>query len=290
MFLSERHVLFAHRVQDGGYPELVLTVIDFKSAPSERTIILKLAHTCKMTFPRLKDACDVLAISLRSDPSPGWKPHRDLAVPFHRDRCERLFVLTAWFSERQLLKPLLFFIPSSTVLRHVERCESDTTLRGQTIPWDDWGPSGVRLWPAPRRPPHMWVCFVYGMSFVGVMRRRDLSKIQVFDFNQLAVRKRLSETMAEGNESLADVVVQSSRNKGVFQGEGSVITSLPFLRRTFRAPSSLMGREEPTIMLSEDSLIMMNNVSPLYALSEVPMIDVTMYQSEGIQQYRVFNF
>lgn len=267
-FLSERHVLVTYvRGIDEEEPELVLGVFDFLSSPEEKMSWKDMKYVCELLFPPLTESAEVLAVMLRSDPAPGWQPDRNLTVPFYKARDERLFVLTSWFAAGDQIRPLLLFFLSSSVLSHVERIESGDCSKGSRIPWEEWGPSGSRLFPAPINHSPVWVCYVHGTSFIcsTEARRRDQPrKLQILDFNQLGLKKVLTGHGDEDDEE-ADVITSALDSGplgfGVFAG--LVSTSLRYQRRVIEIPGRV--NSIGACMVSDDSIIMVYSVCPVHA-------------------------
>ncbi|KAH8099418.1 hypothetical protein BXZ70DRAFT_943596 [Cristinia sonorae] len=252
-FLTDRHVILSLvREHDEHESEVVLAVADFKSASPEKVHCGDVEFTCEFQYPALRHDAQVLAVTLRADPSPGWVPHH-LSTPFNKDRNERLLVITLWaqirLGEHNHVQPLLHFVPSSTILRYLgQRTEGE--LPSITVPWEKWGPSGSRMLESLPRHSPTWVCYVHGMTFV---RHSPIDKlprklVQILDFNQVAVKRALADPLF----SLGEVICEPTRvSLQLFQGD--VTTSLPFQLKTVTLPP---WREFGSPMVSEDSIVM----------------------------------
>jgi len=114
--------------------------------------------------------------------------------------------------------------------------------------WNEWGPRGTRMMPAPSGHSTVWVCYVFGTKFVSPKRRMGaLKAIHIYDFNQLALGRA-----ADGGS--AEVVDYETAIKGrVFQDE--VTTWLPFREWTYHPPATEAAGNFDAVMLSEDSLL-----------------------------------
>jgi len=95
--------------------------------------------------------------------------------------------------------------------------------------WDDWGPQHSRMVMLERFEP-VWVCYVHGTRFVRNLpivdrvTRAVTSRLEIWDFNQLSIRR--DEDYGEQN------VDKSTIPKGYELFANDVTTSLPFRRST----------------------------------------------------------
>ena len=244
--------------------EPALLVVDFVSAQNDPTNILDLEYECALDFPLMLPWARALAISVRSDPSPSWSPNPDLKVPFYTARYDRLFVITFWVVDRDDMNILLLFVPSSTILSKLRSLPSDD--RGKRFVWEQWGPDGTHLRIAPRGHSLVWVCYVFGMSFVAPYKpslhvvQDDLGRplfemIQIFDFNQVAI-KQIQAGGATHERQETAIITQPSLvtlSKIFFH---RIETRLPYRLKTTHIPNQFNSA-----MLSEDAIVTVSDVS-----------------------------
>lgn len=271
-FVTDRHILLAVvdnpliDPEEDGLIERSLIVVDFKTAPKESTSLGDLNFECALDLPRMLPTASVVAISARSDPAPNWTPSPDLKVPFHTARRDRLFVITIWVAGGGNVSALLLLVPSSTIVAKLDSVSPDE--RGRRFDWEEWGPSGTHLRLAPREHTMIWVCFVFGSSFIAPYRPHNPSPllpppgpkmIQIFDFNQLAIKRLLDEGVEDESE-VSHVITKPSTvilNR-IFPNP--VVTSLPYRWRTKKAPHH-PGYTFESAMLSEDAIVTVTSVS-----------------------------
>ncbi|OBZ79706.1 hypothetical protein A0H81_00991 [Grifola frondosa] len=143
-FLSDRHVLIVGvnlpdaPLEDQQQPGLVLFVIDFLKTPADTQDIKDVDFLCTFHYPTLSPLATPLAMTVRSDPAPSWKPHHDLLVPFYTSREDRLIVVTLWVADRLVVRSLLLLVPSSILLSRVNSLAPGEFKRH--FPWEEWGP------------------------------------------------------------------------------------------------------------------------------------------------------
>ncbi|KAI0788515.1 hypothetical protein C8Q75DRAFT_768748 [Abortiporus biennis] len=267
VFLSDTQILVSHLggLNDDSEVEPVLGVIDFTEASNVRTPIKDIGFLCLFRFPLMRSWAAPLAVHLRSDPAPSWKPHPDLQVPFHVAREDRLYVVTAWIAEGVAVKTLVLFLPSQTIFKHLKALTPEE--KGRCLNWDEWGPTGSRLLTAPFNHSATWVCYVHGMAFASVWRSPmvgDERYLQIYDFNPLAVKKFRAD-LKEGGDYKEDE--EDPRITTVIIDEPAhlpsaanlfinpVVTTLPFLWKKFPVDDTRFV----AVMLSEDSVIMVSS-------------------------------
>ena len=274
-FLTSRYILIAtfpdeDPDDDGNFAHTIssrILVVDVDAAPDQPTLPSELDYLCALHYPTLSDNFTTIAMSLRSDPGPHWRPHPSLKVPFHISRTDRLFAITLWLTEGHTHVALLSLIPASTILAAIASLAPGETRRD--FEWSEWGPHGSRFLVAPSRHTTVWVCYVYGTTFVMVLRSGSQQVIMTLDFNELDIRRTLSRAGPESEENElrtenARLVTEITefRRAGVFQEP--VHTSLPYWLRKTR-PFGGEGAEGEghfdAVMVSEDSLVMVANVS-----------------------------
>lgn len=251
------------------HTEPSLLVVNFLKAPKEPTTVMELEFECALHFPIMFPSASALAISVRSDPSPLWTPHPDLKVPFHTAQRNRLFVITLWVAEGANISTLMLFVPSSTILAKLNSLSPGDS--GVRFEWGEWGPTGTQMRFAPRGHSMVWVCYVFGMSFVAPYRPGPpqavdppgATRVQMFDFNQLAVNHQL----AEGDKAIDDdddedevtrVITEPSTVTLPRIFTRQIVTSLPY-----RWSMKEVSHEQTfdSVMLSEDSIVTVSSVS-----------------------------
>lgn len=256
-FVDQEHVLLG--TIRGHKP--LLQVINFKKSPNEVVSIEEADYACVFHCPPLRPEATTLAISVRSDPAPGWEPNPALQVPFYTAPKERLFAITIWISERAVVHTLLLFIPFSTITSRLVAPIAEG--HGRDFGWDEWGPNGSRLMKAPGGHSMVWVCYISGTSWIGPQYTPEYEEppigpkaIQILDFNQLAIRRdstqgdhsdvtevNLTETVLE----LDDVFLHT------------VTTRLPYRKRTINVPRH-QNSTYNAVMLNEDSIVTVTSV------------------------------
>ena len=268
-----------------------LLVIDLETAPNHPIRFTDLDYLCSFRYTVFSSTFTPITILLRSDPSPDWAPHPSLHVPFSVSRKDRLFVATIWMLEVHVPICLLSLFPASTLLGKIEGIPAGETRRRFT--WDEWGPSGSRLLLAPSTHTSVWVCYVYGMTFAMAYRQGSQKMIVTYDFNQLEVRRRAAaakynQDVVGGNSGGGDASAVGANGvvRAIEGGERAPVKSRETLvteatklihARIFTTPvqtalpyrmkrTQLFGVEGEghfaATMISEDSLIMVLNVSP----------------------------
>ncbi|RDX52578.1 hypothetical protein OH76DRAFT_168578 [Lentinus brumalis] len=267
-FLTSRYILLTTYPdedpdEEGNFPHTItsrILVLDLDAAPDAPAKLSELDYLCAFHYPMLSNNFTTLAMSLRSDPGPHWRPSPSLKVPFHISRTDRLFVNTIWLTDGHAHIALLSLIPASTFLSALSSLAPGETRRD--FEWSEWGPRGSRFVVAPSRHTPVWVCYVYGMTFAMVLRAGSQQVIMTLDFNQLDIQRTLcSEGEAQTTEN-ARLVTETTefRRAGVFREP--VHTSLPYWLRKTR-PLGGEGSEGEghfeAVMISEDSLIMVSS-------------------------------
>ena len=229
--------------------------------------VLDVAFECAFHYPVMFPHASALAISVRSDPSPLWTPHPDPQVPFHTAQWDRLFVITLWVDDGDYISTLMLFVPSFTILNKLNSLAPD--ISGERFEWEDWGPSGTQMRFAPRGHSMVWVCYVFGMSFVapyrpGLPNAADqppgATRIQMFDFNQLAIKRHLAEgpKLDEGEDEVTRVITEPSTVTLNRIFTRPIITRLPYRWRMKEVSET---QTFDSAMLSEDSIVTVSSVS-----------------------------
>lgn len=259
-FLTERLILV------GGFGDVEfnlsqprLFVVDLERGKGERTQFDDVDYLCAFLYPACYPWVHPLGFLIRSDPCTDWSPHPSVQVPFSIGPGPRLYIVTIWVMQGEEVTLIDLFALSNTFLDHV-----DTLGEGETrhdFEWSEWGPAGTRMI-ADAPHSHVWACYVFGTRFSAIIcgqegRRRGSRILEVWDFNQLGIRRDIRQEGAESCEiewHVGDISVLGSR---VFVGE--VHTRLPYrvLRRKLGAPSE----GDPVFteaMCSEDSVILVD--------------------------------
>lgn len=238
-------------------------VLDLEKTKEQAVAVSDLDYLCTFHYPAMSDTFSTIAMSIRSDPGPSWRPHPSLKVPFHVSRQDRLFVVTLWVTEVHHFA-ILTLIPSSTFLTHIQSLSPGETKRD--FEWSEWGPEGSRLIAAPSTHTSVWVCYVYGMTFAMALRSGSQQVIVTLDFNRLDIRRSRYGLGGEGVQPTPDARLVTEptaiSTRRLFKEE--VSTGLPYWLRKTR-PFGGEGAEGEghfeAVMLSEDSLIMVSSVS-----------------------------
>lgn len=235
-----------------------LRVYDLKAATGLPVHIRDADFELALDFPLMQQDGAVLAVAIRADPAPTWKPSDDLQVPFHVAHNDRLFVLTVWVAEGHNITSLILFVPSSTALSRLSTVE-----KNQHFSWSTWGPSGSRMRIAPAGHSMVWVCYVYGQSFIAPYRERFQAfqtprgpkMLQLFNFNQLAVQRALTQ---EHDENVEIITKGSELTvEGVFTEP--ITTYLPYIWRKSEVPYHAEHTFDG-VMLGEDAIITVTSV------------------------------
>ncbi|KAI0094795.1 hypothetical protein BDY19DRAFT_988597 [Irpex rosettiformis] len=254
------------------HPEPALQIFNYKNASNNLTDIEDASFECSLQLPTLQAWVAPLAMSVRSDPSPRWQPSPDLKVPFFTSRNDRLFVVTLWVAEGGTIYTLLLFVPLSTIM---SRLKSRGSFGGEYV-WDEWGPHGSRMMKAPGGHSMIWVCYVFGQSFVSPWRTEDYTEvpvgakaIRILDFNQLAVKKDVAEG-PDHEPAVTEVVQNSSVLELGMILLHPVRTYLPYRTKTIRVPLH-EDHAFNAVMLNEDTI-------------------VTVTSNPNVRQYRILSF
>ncbi|KAI0356942.1 hypothetical protein OH77DRAFT_183926 [Trametes cingulata] len=265
-FLTSHHVLLGSlpavaigedNLFHGDDPRLL--VIDLERLSGEHEMDFNdLDYLCEFHYPALTDNFAVIGLSIRSDPAPNWTPSPGLKVPFHVARQDRLFVITLGVIHGNMqVIPLISLVPSSTFLACLDKIAPGETRRA--FEWSEWGPAGSRLMPGLPTHSSVWVCYVYGMTFVMSARSGSQRVVMTLDFNQLAVRRARQQGRKRDTYSAINDDNRLSAPSGVFTEE--VKTSLPHIIRR----SGPLGAEGEghfdAAMISEDSLVLVASQS-----------------------------
>lgn len=241
-------------------------VVDFTRCPKEAITLDTLKYQCAFELPPILPTASVIGISVRSDPAPSWAPNPDLKVPFHIARDDRLFVFTIWVAEGDGVIAILLLVPSSTFTSKLKSLSPEDDER--RFDWEEWGPSGAHMRHAPHSHSTIWVCFVFGSSFIAPFRPGTPEAllppvgpkmVQIFDFNQTAI-KRLAHDGVRDESTVSHVITKPSKLTLSRIFPSPVVTSLPYRWRTKRVPHG-STHTFGSVMLSEDAIITVTSVS-----------------------------
>ncbi|KAI0719847.1 hypothetical protein C8T65DRAFT_635381 [Cerioporus squamosus] len=265
-FLTPRHLLLAPfgnnpTVHDGMLYDAPrkprILVVDLDLVSHEPVQLNDLEYICEFLYPELQPACHVRGTTIRSDPSPHWRPHPSLQVPFSVARDERLFVVALRLVQRRQHHTLLSFIPSSTLYAFLSSIPIGKTRH--TFTWADWGPQGSRFYVTPVTA--VWICYVYGMSFVFLSRNGSRQVVNVLDFNQCYIRRARTDPDREPASQNALLVTKATMLAKGELFEGRVQTSLPYREtETMNFDQEREGRIDAA-MIDEDSLILVSSLT-----------------------------
>ena len=256
--MTEKHVLIGLLCTSKRINRPNLRVIDFKASSCLAGSVEEAEFLCSFRYPKFSSVVsEVIEMTIRSDPSPSWTPNSELKVPFSSATQNRLFVVTLLIIRRGHMHQdtITLFVPSSTLLRHIE---TDRGVGGRLLKWKEWGPDGTRMIPFLFYQP-VWVCNVFGMKAVTFGDDVDPLTITVYDFNQLVLRRAL-QTEPDSRE-----------DAGVEEGDKSagklflhfIETSLPYSKRTRVLD---MGEEVDGLLCSEDNLIIVVSVRFVFSV------------------------
>ncbi|KAG2049910.1 hypothetical protein BDR06DRAFT_918460 [Suillus hirtellus] len=254
-FLTPQLLLVGTVMDETGVTEPRLFVLDI-SKPSTKKVALTNDCVCVFGFPSFDFVVSPVTILIRSDPSPGCKPNSEAHVPFSIAHGQRLFLITTWVEEKQETVSYDLFVPENVLLSSVMALPPQT--RRHVINWNEWGPTGTRFLKSPPHP-HVWTGNVFGSKFVSFVTDtagRSSQTLQIWDFNQLAIKRAAALGFEKENTRLVnDTTV--IKDKAFAR---RVRTSLPYTitTRTLPPPRS---PGEPTFtnaMLDEDTIVLVN--------------------------------
>ncbi|KAG6381041.1 hypothetical protein JVT61DRAFT_5437 [Boletus reticuloceps] len=268
-FLTERLILVGGFGDIGGFGDVTfnlrqprLFVVDLDSSKGERTDFDEAEYLCAFLYPACYPWVHPLRFLIRSDPCTDWTPHPSVQVPFSIGPGPRLYIVTIWIMQGEEISPIDLFVLSDTLLDHIGTLRKGETRRD--FEWSEWGPAGTRMM-AQVPHSHVWVCYVFGTRFSSITgggrenRHRESRMLEVWDFNQLGIRRDIGRegSGAEWSEVEWHVGDTSVLRGKVFLGE--VRTRLPY--RVFRRKLAAPLEGEPAFteaLCSEDSIILVD--------------------------------
>lgn len=172
--------------QDGPW----MLVYDFKHTVTEEPSFYGIPYVAAFEWPTMRPDIIPLDLIIRSDPAPVWTPDDKQQVPFHTAHTDRLLVVNYTVIVAASVRGLQLYVPSSTLLQHVNSLEEGVTLH--VFSWDSWGPTGSRL--AKRTIDSLvWVCYVFGMKYITPQpyHHHGERMFSVMDYHPLRVRQVL---------------------------------------------------------------------------------------------------
>lgn len=222
------------------------------------------------------------SLSISSGQPHEWVPrmgnNEEESVPFYTKHEDRTIVLT-YFADHYIL--FLVFTLSS-ILSHLPLTlspppSSDSDSPPKTgIPWEDWGPHGLRIIDPTDWPSSTWVRRVYGRKFIVghhyTPSDRDTGEmVELYDFNPEAVRyhqyltsnpiRRREGIEGEGEGAAEGEVEVDITPAPIFDPYANyfmhpVTGDLPCLVRRFKLPArkDIVGHYDG-IMITEDAII-----------------------------------
>ncbi|KAJ4490426.1 hypothetical protein J3R30DRAFT_3278775 [Lentinula aciculospora] len=277
--LSERHILLSLITnQPDGEDQAELLVVDFEKEENHKQSYFDITHGFKLSLPVFHPSVGLRSFTVRSDPSPSWSPRPDLEAPFHKAQDAQIFVASIWV-QKNTLRHLTLLIPRSTLLQNMDL--SGPMSNESTLAWEAWGPHGSRLMEIHTRNLsfEIWACHVFGTKFVfSECSRRSKQKytLQVFDFNQKALRNALSQghklsesdvldmDYLECDSSLCVTAPNIFPAGDIFTDE--IKTTLPYRWIAKMMPSI---RASCSSMCSEDSIIVVDQVRMIHTISHM---------------------
>jgi len=272
-FISDRHVVLADRylaplddVNDE--TEIYLMLIDFKAEGATRKPIEEVRNAIKLCYPTRANGAFYETFELCSDPAPGWKPNDDKA-PFFVAEENRVFILVL-ADEREL--GFYHFIPLSAFKQCLGRINISSR---QEMQWSEWAPTSTRLLQTSVFPSSVWVCYTFGSRFIRTTvsqhaGERNHVVAQVYDFNQLALRRKDSEPRANYKCILQSELI---RNQDFIWTE-DVVTSLPY-RRFSRTLPVVASPPHQHLMCTADHIVLAD-VSVM-----IPLIFLNIYNAQS---------
>jgi hypothetical protein len=248
-FLSESLVIAAVVHDDD---PAHLRVISFDDPNPRPVKIEDSPYIISLELPILGLDAHIAEIQLRCDPSPVWRPSGP--VPFSTCPENRVYTATFWVHTFESIHCCSLAIPRSTFLSHLKDIPS------KRLTWHIWGPDGSRLLYLPRGHSNVWVCYVYGSRFFVPRHTASGVEIELYDFNQVAARKAITDQALGKDHAGIQVVSEPSLVGGNFNMFlQPVETRLPY-----RRVKKLVGRSSSTVLLSEDGIIIVRELEGKY--------------------------
>jgi hypothetical protein len=240
-----------------------LFILDL-STPSKIKLTLTGDYICAFGFPSFDLVVSPVAIVIRSDPSPQWKPNPEAQIPFSIARGHRLLLITIWVKVEGMKETVSYdlFTPANILLSYVTALPQRT--RRHNINWDTWGPTATRFLKSPPHS-HVWTGYVFGSKFVSLVmppkatagQTSESQTLQIWDFNQLAMKRAAALGVEKEN-------VRHVNDTTVVEDEifvKTIHTSLPYTitTRTLPPPRSPRDPIFTDAMCSEDTIFLVDD-------------------------------
>ncbi|KAG0695360.1 hypothetical protein DFH29DRAFT_1005553 [Suillus ampliporus] len=212
------------------------------------------SHICGLEYPQMK--ADVLDMLIRSEPTPGWSPSQSLQTPFYFARSDRIFTITMRVSpdSNTTEECTVLIVPLSTIMAQVE-LSHNTPKR--LVRWKQWGPDGSHM--LLRSPSEVWVCYVYGMKFIQLLRWQKGNRARVYDFNKYAARRDVrNEQTTEPKLLWKRLGMPQSLNSRCSAFDEEVYTYLPGRVATLDVMPSDTPHDWEAAMIGEDNIVVVS--------------------------------
>jgi hypothetical protein len=241
-FLSEQFVMIGAADAIPGQTAPILEIYDLRHPSESEFDVFGPSVLCSLQFPAVHYAHwpGYSRMMIRTDPSSGRSSHH--SVPFSTSPTDRLYVIQC-DSNSTDVPSLVVFAPLSMFIAQIDALRTGET--GRRFMWEEWGEKGARM--LHLALSSIWITYVHGMKFATMQNRQ----IDVYDFNQLSLKRNLSQ-----GESRTKSRLQFSSH--VFSNP--VYSSLGY--RTWSVPVPADIAIGPPlfrpVLLTEDSLIVID--------------------------------
>ena len=246
-------------------------VYDYRNASPALIDAQNSPYMCGFALPRMTfSPFDKIVIN--SDPGPRASPNPELRVPFCIDHSDRLILVELSRQRGEAAAGVDVFIPT-----HVFRPFLRTARAPRRyVEWEEWGPAGTRVLPHTAEWP-IWACYVYGMRYVyprPITASNGRRAIRVFDFHPTRLRQARATVAADDVDAWTIVTDQgyvgtSETWEAEFWKQHGIQSHLPFLVKEILLPPHVRAaaNDDVSLMLSEDTIIAIEDVSPSVRLS-----------------------
>ena len=308
-FLTERHIIITLLnitiLGDESETEPRLLTLDFKAESCEQLTVDDAKYVCLFSYPRLDARVTLLEFTIRSDPSPTWKPSSELPAPFFTSRENRLYVVSLWIRVMDEVQCIVLYAPLSVFVSHLSGLNPGAMPHA--LDWEAWGPEGTRMVMPPQPHSNVWVCYVFGSKYIASElygRMNELHfDVHVYDFNQLALKQTIPEGHDSGDPDFSSPSLEGGTDDRtlfvttptVFEPhyifEDVVQTTLPYRVRAF--PLDSMSFFHCAVMCSEDSLIIVDvRVIHCVFITANPSDEMKSHTKPSLdrKEYRILTF
>ncbi|KAG2131373.1 hypothetical protein DEU56DRAFT_814182 [Suillus clintonianus] len=251
-FVTEDLLLVAVVLNDETPPRLDILSID--SLGEEALEYKDVSYICGLEYPKMK--AEVMDMLIRSEPTPGWSPSQSVQPPFFFSRSNRIFTITMRVSPEinSTEECTVLIVPLSTVMAQVE---SSHDAPKRIVPWTQWGPNGSHM--LLRSPSDAWVCYVYGMKFVQLLRWNQGNRARVYDFNKHSARRDvLNEQKTEPKLPWKRLGMAQSLNSRCSAFDEEVFTYLPGRVAIADMMPSNAPHNWEAAMIGEDNIVLVS--------------------------------